>query len=76
MRAELPPSQAARATIVVSLDGESASHYLMMVDQGTVVGEPTNRTVFVASQPIRLYADVDPEPGVKLGTAYASISGH
>jgi hypothetical protein len=83
VRAELPPGQTARATIVVYLDGESVSHYLVMVDQGTVISEPTNRVVFVASQPIQLYVDPGPEPAVnverdnatELGNAYASISG-
>ena len=54
-----------------------------MVDQGTVVGDPTDRAVFVASQPIRLYVNPGPDPALdverdsatELGSAYASISG-
>jgi hypothetical protein len=84
VRAELPPGQTARAAIVVSLDGKAVSHYLVMVGQGTVIGEPTNRAVFVASHPIRLYVDPGPRPAVtverdnsdELGAAYASMLGY
>ena len=84
VRAELPPGQTARATIVVSLNGEAATHYLVMVGQGTVISQPTNRAVFVASQEMRLYVDAATGPGVNVerdnanepGNAYASISGY
>jgi hypothetical protein len=85
VRAELPLGQTARASIVVSLEEGRVSHYLVMVSQGTVIGSPTNRAAFVASQPIRLYADhgqgawgvnVDRDSGVEGAIAYASISGH
>ena len=84
VRAELPPGQTARASIVVSLEGQPVSHWLVMVGQGTVIGTPTNRAVFVASQTTRLYADPGGGWGVNTerdsdvggGVAYASISGY
>ncbi|HEX4587447.1 MAG TPA: hypothetical protein VH185_05705 [Mycobacterium sp.] len=85
VRAELPPGQKARASILVSLKGSRVSHSLVMVSQGTVIGQPTNRAAFFASQPMRLYTDagqgawgvtVERDAAVGLGVAYASISGY
>ncbi len=82
VRIELALGQTARASIAVSLNGKTASHYLVMVGQGTVIGQP-DRAVFVTSQEMRLYVDPGTRPGVnverdnanQLGNAYASISG-
>jgi hypothetical protein len=85
VRAELPPGQRARASIVVTLEASRVTHHLVMVSQGTVIGSPTNRAAFVASQPIRLYVDggqgawgvnVERDSSVEGGIAYASLSGH
>jgi hypothetical protein len=84
VRAELPPGQTARAAIAVSLNGTAANHYLVMVGQGTVIGSPTNRAVFIASQEMRLYVNPGTGPRVtverdnanEVGNASASISGY
>lgn len=84
VRAELPLGQTARASIVVSVQDQPIEHWLVMVGQGIVMGTPTHRAVFVASQPLRLYEDPGGGWGVNMerdsdvggGVAYASISGY